>query len=99
VTWIDDLESTTRGLAASWKREMDHRGIHVWIISTRRSARADRTLWRDAGFLPDESAQWVSAHVEGRAFDAVTSDPEAAGAFWRRLGGKWSRSDPEHFET
>lgn len=41
-----------------------------------------------------------SKHQFGLAFDMVTSNQEAIGAFWQRMGGTWGgSSDPVHFEV
>lgn len=83
-----DLRYDARALVG-WVRAM---GGSASVTSVRRSLRAE-ALIAGKGF--------ESAHVLGRAFDVVIEPPELAqiaGMTWRRMGGKWSEKDPEHFE-
>lgn len=95
MSWYDELEPETRARALVWSSELRRAGIGFFPVSVRRSLWTEQRILRSAGVTCTGCA---SAHAIGRAFDAETSHPHRAGGIWRRLGGKWSPRDPEHFE-
>jgi len=72
------------------------------VTSVYRSPAKQRILYeryiRGESSLP-AAPPGKSKHQFGLAFDMVTEDPDAVGAFWKQMGGKWWASDPVHFEV
>jgi hypothetical protein len=92
VPWWEELDPDLRADARALVTWIEIKGGTTRVTSVRRSLRGERRI---AG------PGVVSAHFVGRAFD-LTIDPPwlswAAGAMWRKWGGKWSHRDPIHFE-
>lgn len=92
MPWWDELHPELRSDARAIIAMVQAMGGSASVTSVRRSLRAEARI-AGKGF--------GSAHVIGRAFDVVIEPPELgriAGMTWRRMGGKWSERDPEHFE-
>lgn len=80
-------------------------GLTYTVTSVYRSATAQAKLYAAyrAGRSPLPAAPpGRSLHQQGRAFDLqIFPYPQwqaAAGALWRRMGGRWYASDNVHFE-
>jgi len=92
LSWWDELHPDLRSDARALVGFVQAMGGTAHVTSVRRSLRAEALI---AG------KGWESAHVLGRAFDVVIEPRELgriAGMAWRRMGGRWSEKDPEHFE-
>jgi D-alanyl-D-alanine carboxypeptidase-like protein len=72
------------------------------VTSTRRSrvqqARLYRRYLRGLSPLP-AAPPGQSLHERGLAVDLVMNDLPTLGAWWISQGGRWSASDPVHFEA
>lgn len=92
MPWWDELDPELRADARALCIWIKMKGGSTTITSVRRSLRRERRI---AG------PGVASAHLNGRAFD-MTIDPPwlawAAGALWKKWGGKWDHRDPIHFE-
>jgi LAS superfamily LD-carboxypeptidase LdcB len=74
----------------------------VRVTSVYRSYSEQLQLWLNRARNPyPVLPPGQSMHNLGRAFDVVGPDRvlEAAGAAWNSWGGRWSSSDPIHFEA
>jgi len=92
MSWWRELDPELQADARALVALVSAMGGSASITSVRRSLRSERRI---AG------AGYASAHLTGRAFDAVIQPSELAriaGMTWRRMGGKWSEKDPIHFE-
>ena len=92
MPWWDELDADIRSDARALVAWVQAMGGTASVTSVRRSLRGERLL-AGPGF--------TSAHLHGRAFDCVIEPSELAriaGMTWRRMGGRWSESDPIHFE-
>lgn len=93
--WWHELDDATRARAVRWDRLMRSQGVEYIITSVRRSRAVDARILRTAGVT---CPGCTTAHQTGQAFDAVSTDPVLARKLWKRLGGKSSADDPQHFE-
>lgn len=97
--WLVPYASWLVGAAA-------HAGARsVRITSVRRSAAEQRRLyerWLQGKSQFPAAPPGQSKHQYGLAWDMITDPPSALhtlGAWWRSVGGRWSESDPIHFEV
>jgi LAS superfamily LD-carboxypeptidase LdcB len=79
----------------------EYNGLRPRITSVFRTYQQQAVLYqrylRGMSSLP-AAPPGRSLHERGLAFDMVTDYPEALGAVWNSMGGRWFAADPVHHE-